>query len=168
MMYRRRRLGLRHVHRTFHLKRPTRINPDLIAHAYSFVNVECDIGPGVELGAYSMIAPRVVITGADHVYDRAGTPIIFAGRPPMKKTVIEGDCWIGYGATLMAGVHIGRGAIVAAGSVVTKDVPPYEIHGGVPAHRIAERFPDPRQRAAHDAMLEQAPTRGEYCPPLVP
>lgn len=53
---------------------------------------------------------------------------------------IQDDVWIGYGATIMSGVHIGQGAIVAAGAVVTKDVPPYAIVGGVPAEVIKYRF----------------------------
>ena len=54
--------------------------------------------------------------------------------------VIDDDVWIGYGATIMSGVHIGQGAVVAAGAVVTKDVPPYAIVGGVPAKIIKYRF----------------------------
>ena len=53
---------------------------------------------------------------------------------------VDNDVWIGYGATIMSGVHIGQGAIVAAGAVVTKDVPPYAIVGGVPAKVIKYRF----------------------------
>lgn len=54
--------------------------------------------------------------------------------------IVEDDVWIGYGATIMSGVHIGQGAVVAAGAVVTKDVPPYAIVGGVPAKIIKYRF----------------------------
>lgn len=54
--------------------------------------------------------------------------------------VIGNDVWIGYGALLLSGVRIGDGAIVAAGAVVTKDVAPYSIVGGVPAREIRKRF----------------------------
>lgn len=54
--------------------------------------------------------------------------------------VVDDDVWIGYGATIMSGVHIGQGAVIAAGAVVTKDVPPYAIVGGVPAKAIRYRF----------------------------
>lgn len=54
--------------------------------------------------------------------------------------IIDDDVWIGYGATIMSGVHIGQGAVIAAGAVVTKDVPPYAIVGGVPAKLIKYRF----------------------------
>lgn len=54
--------------------------------------------------------------------------------------VISNDVWIGYEAVIMAGVHIGDGAIIAARAVVTKDVPPYTIVGGTPAKEIRKRF----------------------------
>ena len=57
-----------------------------------------------------------------------------------KKIVIENDVWIGYGSIIVSGVHIGRGAIVAAGSVVLKDVEPYAIVAGNPAREISKRF----------------------------
>ena len=54
--------------------------------------------------------------------------------------IVDDDVWIGYGSTIMSGVHIGQGAIVAAGAVVTKDVPPYAVVGGIPAKVIKYRF----------------------------
>ena len=56
--------------------------------------------------------------------------------------VIGNDVWIGYEALIMAGVHIGNGAIIGSRAVVTKDVPPYTIVGGVPAKPIRKRFTD--------------------------
>lgn len=54
--------------------------------------------------------------------------------------IVNDDVWIGYGATIMSGVHIGQGAVIAAGAVVAKDVPPYAVVGGVPAKVIKYRF----------------------------
>ena len=54
--------------------------------------------------------------------------------------IIDDDVWIGYGATILSGVHIGQGAVIAAGTLVTKDVEPYSIVGGVPAKMIKHRF----------------------------
>ena len=54
--------------------------------------------------------------------------------------IVDDDVWIGFRSTILSGVHIGQGAIVAAGSVVTKDVPPYAIVGGVPAKVLKYRF----------------------------
>lgn len=55
---------------------------------------------------------------------------------------IDDDVWIGFGAIIMSGIHVGQGAVIAAGAVVTKDVPPYAIVGGVPAKVIRYRFSD--------------------------
>ena len=54
--------------------------------------------------------------------------------------IVDDDVWIGYGVTILSGVHIGQGAVIAAGAVVTKDIPPYAIVGGVPARVIKYRF----------------------------
>ena len=158
--------GLGGVHPTFYMAASARISRDLIAHDYSFVNIDCLIGPRVTLGKYSMLAPEVVIVGGDHRIDVPGTPILFAGRPALQRTVIGDDVWIGFRAIVMAGVTIGRGAVIAAGAVVTRDVPPYEIHAGVPARKIGERFASAADRARHDAMLDARPQRGAYPPPL--
>lgn len=56
--------------------------------------------------------------------------------------VIGNDVWIGYEAVILAGVTIGDGAIIGARAVVTKDVPPYTVVGGVPARQIKRRFPE--------------------------
>ncbi len=54
--------------------------------------------------------------------------------------IIEDEVWIGFGVTVMSGVHIGKGAIIAAGAIVVNDVPPYSIVGGIPAKVIKYRF----------------------------
>lgn len=166
MWYRRKRHGMKHVHPTFYTSDCRSISSDLLAHEFSFCASGCLIGPKVELGAYVMLGPRVMIVGDDHVFDKPGTPIIFSGRPAKRNTLIDRDAWIGARSIIMAGVTVGRGAVVAAGSVVTKDIPPYEIHGGVPAKKIKDRFDNDSDRALHDQMLNQTPVRGEYCEPL--
>lgn len=166
MAYRRWRFGLKHVHQTFYMASSARVSRDLVAREYSFINMDCLIGPNVELGRYVMIAPRVSIVGGDHVYTNAGVPIIFSGRPELQQTIIEDDAWIGYGAIIIAGIRIGRGAIIGAGSVVIKSVPAYEIHAGVPARKIGERFSLEADRHRHDAMLDAPVVVGQYCPPL--
>jgi virginiamycin A acetyltransferase len=57
--------------------------------------------------------------------------------------VIGNDVWIGYEAVILSGIHIGDGAIIGSRAVVTRDVSPYTIVGGVPAHEIKQRFPQP-------------------------
>lgn len=161
--YRLWKLGLKHVHPTFYAGAGAKIAKDLVAGPYSFVNIHSEIGARVTMGKYVMVAPEVWIVGNDHRFDVPGMPIIFSGRPELKKTQLEDDVWVGNGAMILAGVRIGRGAIVAARAVVTKDVPAYEIWGGVPAKKIGERFSDPADRAKHDAMLAQPAFEGTYC-----
>ncbi|PEX10216.1 hypothetical protein CN451_13225 [Priestia megaterium] len=67
------------------------------------------------------------------------------------KIVVEKDVWVGYGAIIVSGVRIGRGSIVAAGSVVLRDVEPYSIVGGNPAKVIARRF-TPNQIVQHERV----------------
>ena len=162
MAIRRRRFGLKHVHPTFYMPGDVSVSPDLVALEFSFLNCGCQIGPGVELGRYVMLGPDVKILGADHVFDRPGVPIIFSGRPETPKTVIEADAWVGAGAFVRQGVRIGRGAIVAAHAVVTRDVLPYEIVAGIPARKVGERFPEGDAREIHDRMLRGPIVRGDF------
>jgi virginiamycin A acetyltransferase len=113
------------------------------------------IGDALVIGRFCSIAAetRFLMNGGNHHTRWATTypfPIFGHGWEsampsswPMKgDTVVGNDVWIGYGSTIMPGVHIGDGAIVASCSVVTKDVPPYAIVGGNPAHVIRYRFDD--------------------------
>lgn len=99
------------------------------------------------IGNYCSIASGVTfLAGLDHPTKFISTyPFIsrFAsGKDAISKgdILIDDDVWIGYGATILSGVHIHQGAVIAAGAVVTKDVPPYAVVGGVPAEIIKYRF----------------------------
>ncbi len=154
MWSRRKRWGLRHVHPTAWLHHTVYVRTDLVAGPYAFMGPRCTIMRGVVLERYATLGPEVAIFGADHFYDKPGIPCFFSGRPPQVQTVIGADAWIGFGVFIKQGVRIGRGAIIGARAVVTKDVPPYEIWGGVPARKIGERFPSQADRERHDAMLD--------------
>ncbi len=92
-----------------------------------------------EIGNYVMIAPNVTIMSSTHNYERTDIPMIFQGETTGKKVTVEDDVWLGRNVLVMPGVKIGRGSIVAAGAVVTRDVPEYKIVGGVPAKIIKDR-----------------------------
>lgn len=113
-----------------------------------------------------MLAAEVAIVGADHVWDVPGVPMQFTGRPPQTTTEIGEDAWVGYGALVMRGVQVGRGAIVAARAVVTRDVAPFAIVAGVPARPIGERFMDEEERARHEAMLRGPLVEPNFAPKL--
>lgn len=100
------------------------------------------------IGNYCSIAQGVkFLPCSDHALDRISSypfkaMLLTGEQEALSKgdIVVADDVWIGYGATILSGVRIGQGAAVAAGSVVTKDVPPYAIVGGVPAKVIRYRF----------------------------
>lgn len=85
-----------------------------------------------------MMAPNVALIAANHNYTRTDISMNLQGEIE-KEIVIENDVWIGYGAIILPGVNIGQGSVIAAGSVVTKDVPSYSVVAGVPAVVIKNR-----------------------------
>lgn len=101
------------------------------------------------IGNYCSIAPGVTfVVCSDHPTNTISTypfKVMCMNAQPHEAIskgdiVLADDVWIGYGCTILSGVHIGQGAVVAAGSVVTQDVPPYALVGGVPAKVIKYRF----------------------------
>jgi virginiamycin A acetyltransferase len=105
----------------------------------------------LNIGCYCCIGPDVTfLLGRDHASSRTSLypfkQMLNLETPNYRDAISKGsivvddDVWIGYHATILSGVHIGQGAVIAAGAVVTKNVPPYAIVGGVPAKVISYRF----------------------------
>lgn len=90
------------------------------------------IGDGVRIGA------GVVIIPSNHVFENTEIPIFRQGNVG-KGICIDDDVWIGANCTILDGVNIGQGAVIAAGATVNKDVEPYSVVGGVPARLIKRR-----------------------------
>ncbi len=127
---------------------------------YSTVKRYTYIGAGTtvthtDVGAFCSIAAGAAIGGGGHDLAAVSTsPIFCEGKNvfginfatnkfnPYKKTTIGNDVWIANRAIILQGITIGNGAVVGAGAVVTKDVPPYAIVAGNPARIIRYRFPD--------------------------
>lgn len=107
----------------------------------------------VEIGNKVLIAPNVsFINSDDHLIDVVGKAIWDSGRGDKYKIVVDDDVWIGCGAIVIAPSHIGRGSVIAAGTVVNRDVPPYSIMAGAPAKIIKMRF-DINTILLHESML---------------
>ncbi len=158
---------LSHYDRLCFLKNVVK-NPNIIVGDYTyyddFENVENFeknvkyhfdfIGDKLIIGKFCMIASDVkfIMNGANHLTNALTTyPFAIFGNgwenamegkayPQKGDTTIGNDVWIGYNATIMAGVKIGDGAIIAANATVIKDVAPYSIVGGNPALEIKKRF----------------------------
>lgn len=122
---------------------------DHVSHHYEFM------GDRLIIGKFCAIAKGIefVMNGANHQMNsvttypfslmRNGWEVVtpaLSDLPYKGDTVVGNDVWIGQNVTVMPGVHIGDGAIIAANAVVTKDVPPYHIAGGNPGRIIRQRF----------------------------
>jgi acetyltransferase-like isoleucine patch superfamily enzyme len=120
-----------------------------------FSQIECD----AEIGNDVIFANQVALVGRyDHNYTEIGIPIRMASQIRDKdynwkglteKVTISDDVWVGYGSIILSGIKIGQGSIIAAGSVVTKDVEPFSIYAGIPAKKIKDRFNSDNDKEEH-------------------
>lgn len=122
---------------------------DVGIYTYGDIDVlDFDTPSKLTIGNFCSIAPNVLFClGADHRIDTISSfpykvKVLGEEYEAISKgdIVVADDVWIGYGTKIMSGVYIGQGAVIAAGAVVTKDIPPYAIAGGVPAKVIKYRF----------------------------
>nr|WP_251137413.1 CatB-related O-acetyltransferase [Exiguobacterium sp. s150] len=119
---------------------------------HSYINSGSYISEGVKIGNFTSISYDCKISPSEHPTNFISTSPRFYGNSDIlnnqivfqqkKGSEIGNDVWIGANCIILRGVNIGDGAIVAAGSIVTKDVLPYSIVGGVPAKLIKMRFDD--------------------------
>jgi acetyltransferase-like isoleucine patch superfamily enzyme len=130
-----------------------------LPHAGIFIGADSLIGEmnvirgqgGIHIGDRVYTSPMVQIVAVNHVFDDPNRPFVDQGITA-EGIVIEDDVWIGSGAVITDGVRIGKGAVVAAGAVVTKDVMPHTVVGGVPARVLKEI-------TASDVSTGRAPQR---------
>ena len=148
-----------------HCGRNVHFSPLNSDFSYSKISIGNDvyIGPyaifssikGITIGNKVTIGPRVTIMAGNHNFKVVGS-YIFDNHEKNEEddlpVTICDDTWIGCNAIILKGVTIGRGAIVGAGAVVTKDVPPYAIVGGNPAKIIRYRW-DEETIAKHENLL---------------
>src|SRR5690554_103419 len=154
---------------------------DIVVHAknmtvgaYTYIRSGSVISANTRIGRFCSIAKNVVIgvDGAAHPLDWLSTspfqydknmhttPMQLSSyEPPPQEVVVGNDIWIGEGARIMAGVTIGDGAVIAAYSLVTKDVPNYAIVGGMPAKVIKYRFPPEMAEAILNTQWWQYETK---------
>jgi acetyltransferase-like isoleucine patch superfamily enzyme len=112
------------------------------------VGTYIDAGGGLDIGDHVMIGPHCVISTRDHSIDPISLPMC---HQPVQygKITIGDDVWIGAKVCILRGVKIGNGSVIGAGAVVTRDVPPNAVMGGIPAKII--RYRDDNQRESCEA-----------------
>lgn len=136
---------------------------------FTFKNIELGDDVAISVGAHFsasnsritignkvMFGPNVTIMCGDHNTSMIGRYMIDVEEKLPENdqpVVIEDDVWVGTGVILLKGVTIGRGSIIAAGSVVTRDVQPYAIMAGVPARLVRKRWTDD-EITHHESLLE--------------
>ena len=110
---------------------------DVVIGQNSFIGLSNTIIGPVEIRNSCILAQNIVISGLNHAYEDIHMPI---GQQSVTtdKITIDDDCWIGANAVITAGTKIGKHAIIAAGSIVTKDVPAYSVVGGNPAKMLKQ------------------------------
>lgn len=139
--------------------------PAFIDYGFRFFNPHnIEIGSFCSFGHFNRLWAFNKIIIGDRVQTAIGLTIVsgshntsnFESISDGQEVVLEGENWIGANVTILGGVTIGKGAIIAAGAVVVSDIPPYTIAGGVPAKVIKIRIPD---KNVHSPF-------GDYCPEI--
>ncbi len=115
--------------------------PRLVFADDVFIGTGCEfnIRQSISVGAHTIIASGCRFIDHDHGYSDRATPIASQPDGTEAKIILESDVWIGANVVVLKGVTIHKGAIIAAGSVLTKSVGAFEIWGGVPAKKLKDR-----------------------------
>ena len=135
------------------------VSSDVSIGKYSYVNPHSTL-ENCTVGNYCSISAGVNICPGEHdLYAISTHPLFARDEMPKRAPVVIGhDVLISLNAVILKGVHIGNGAVIGAGAVVTKDIEPYEIVGGVPAKHIGWRFePETRERIEQSKWWEKEP-----------
>ena len=108
----------------------------------SGIGSKCVLQGPVQIGCDVMMGPEVLVYTRNHNFDRTDITMREQGYQEEKPVIIEDDVWIGARVVILPGIRVGKGAIIGAAAVVTKDVPPYAVVGGNPAKIIKFRNED--------------------------
>lgn len=120
-----------HIGRGVNIERGAYVFPDTVLGDGSGIGANCEICRGLVVGKNVMMGPECLFYSTNHKFDRENKR--FEGYTEIRPITLEDDVWPGRRVIVMAGVTVGRGSVVGAGAVVTKDIPPYSLAAGNPA-----------------------------------
>ena len=133
------KMMLEHCGKDVNIEKNAYFSPKVSLGDYSGIGVNARILGRCIIGHHVMMGEECRIITRNHRSDRTDIPMMEQGFEEEKAVYIGNDVWIGDRVTILPGVHIGDGCIIAAGAVVTKDAEPYTVVGGVPAKVIRSR-----------------------------
>lgn len=110
------------------------LGDNIILKDFASVGPYCSIGPGSEIGSYVMMGPECLIYTSNHKFNK--DKLKYEGHTLENPVIIEDNVWLGARCIILPGVRIGKGSTIGAGSIVTKDIPPYSVAAGNPAKVI--------------------------------
>lgn len=120
-----------HIGRGVNIERGAYVFPDTVLGDGSGIGANCEICRGLVVGKNVMMGPECLLYSTNHQFDRENKR--FEGYTEIRPITLEDDVWPGRRVIVMAGVTVGRGSVVGAGAVITKDIPPYSLAAGNPA-----------------------------------
>ncbi|QOG35969.1 acyltransferase [Neisseria gonorrhoeae] len=120
-----------HIGRGVNIGRGAYVFPDTVLGDGSGIGANCEICRGLVVGKNVMMVPECLFYSTNHKFDREKKR--FEGYTEIRPITLEDDVWPGRRVIVMAGVTVGRGSVVGAGAVITKDIPPYSLAAGNPA-----------------------------------
>jgi len=130
------------IGKNVNIERGASFPPSIKIGDNSGIGVNCSLYGPVIIGKNVMMAPEVNIFTKNHKFDRIDIPMCEQGNTDDYPVIIEDDVWIGSRVTILPGITIHKGAIVASCSVVTKDVEAFSIVAGNPAKQVKSRLDD--------------------------
>lgn len=133
------RLILEKCGRKINIEKGAIFSSDIEIGNNSGIGINARISGKCIIGNNVMMGPECMIFTKNHNTKRLDIPMCMQGNTKEEKVIIDDDVWIGARVIILPGVHISTGAIIAAGSVVTRDVEKYTIVAGVPAKKIYDR-----------------------------
>ena len=127
------------IDRSVNIEKGASFSSKVVAGKKSNIGMNAYIQGETVIGNYVMMGPECNIWTVNHMTSRTDIPMCEQGDAKEMRVVIDDDVWIGSRVTILPGVHIGKGCIIGAGAIVSKDIPDYSVAAGNPARVVKTR-----------------------------